>query len=222
MSGAVEKAVRTIAPKAQDLFGVSLEGATVETLATYAQELLRWNRVFNLTAITEPERVAELHILDSLAILPELPESARIIDVGSGAGLPGLVAAAVRRDVQVTPVDRTEKKVLFMKNTAAKLGLENVRPVHVRLEGDPAREGMSSFDVAVSRAFTSPPEWIALARNYVRGGGKIIAMLGSELPDWAALEASLGSDRLIVDRPYQLPSGAKRRLLVVERADQRS
>lgn len=214
---AVEKAVAAALAEAERRFGLEGTSRAAAPLAAHVRELLRWNRSINLTAIEAPEAVGELHLLDSLAIVPLVPEGARVVDVGTGAGFPGLPLAIVRPDVEVDLVDRTEKKVIFLRTVIARLGVANARARHVRLGGRPKQEGLQPYDLAVSRAFAAAPAWIELARNYVRPGGRILAMLGAEAPEEDALRAAIGTDRLAEDRAYSLPSGAHRRILVVDR-----
>lgn len=214
----VEKAVATAVSEAARRFGVVTPDAAVPTLVRFLEELLRWNRSVNLTAIDDPAVVGELHLLDSLAVVNHVPANSLVADIGTGGGFPGVPLAVVRPDVQVELFDRTEKKILFLKTTLAKLGVKNARARHVRLEGDREAEGLPIFDVAVSRAFTAPPEWVALARQYVRPGGRILTMLGADRPDASSWARALGSDRVVEDVEYTLPSGHRRGLIVVERA----
>jgi 16S rRNA (guanine527-N7)-methyltransferase len=137
-----------------------------------------------------------------------------MLDVGTGGGFPGIPVAVARPDVQAILVDRTEKKVLFLKAERARLGLPKVEPLHLRLEGHPEAEGIAPVDLAVSRALMAPAEWFRLARPYVASGGSVVAMLGSEIPALDALAEGLGATPDAFElRSYQLPSGARRALL---------
>lgn len=218
MSDAVDKAVRSALLEAERRFAATMPPGAEATLAAFVAELIRWNRSVNLTAIDDPASVGELHLLDSLAVVGHVPDGSLVADVGTGGGFPGVPLAVARPDVQVDLLDRTEKKILFLKTTLARLGIANGRARHVRLEGRREAENLPLYDVAISRAFTAPPEWLRLARNYVRPGGRILTMLGAERPEPVAWQEALGADRLIADLSYQLPSGQKRGLLVVELA----
>src|SRR5512133_3783022 len=132
-----------------------------ELLARYADRLLAWNRKVNLTAITAPAELAEKHLVDSLVLLPFLEDARTLLDVGSGAGLPGIPLACVRRDLKVTCCDSVAKKVAFVKAVAAELALP-VRGVVARAEGHPDREGLPLADAVVSRAFADPETWVPL------------------------------------------------------------
>src|SRR5512137_2787287 len=117
-------------------------------LERYADRLLAWNRKVNLTAITDPAEVAEKHLVDSLAILPEVQGARTLLDVGSGAGLPGVPLACVERGLQVVCCDAVAKKVAFVKAIAAELDL-SVRAVAVRAEGEPEAEKLPLADRVV-------------------------------------------------------------------------
>lgn len=194
--------------------GLQLTQVQADALSWLAGELGRWSSRINLTAILDPFEMADKHILDSLAVLRDLPPGPlSVLDAGSGAGFPGLPMAIGREDLAVTLVDSVAKKVGFLKHAIAQLGLApRVRAIHLTLRGDPAAEGLSTFDVAVSRAFSDPARWAALARPYVRDGGILVVMAGSAVP-----ETSLpGWTGPTVDR-FQLPLGGDGRTLLTYR-----
>jgi 16S rRNA (guanine527-N7)-methyltransferase len=198
--------------------GVALDDAALRRLAAYVERLLAWNRKVNLTAVTDPAAVAELHLVDCLALLRTLGEPRTALDVGSGAGLPGVVLAVARPSLTVTCCDAVAKKVSFVKAVAAELDLA-VTARAVRAEGDPAREGLPRCDAVVSRAFADPARWLPLGRRYLAEGGRLFAMLGREA-DEAALRALAGAEGLALvalDR-FTLPrSGAARAVAVFGR-----
>lgn len=159
--------------------GISLPPGAPELLLSYARELLKWNQKVNLTAITAPDEVVEKHLLDSLAVLPEVQGARSLLDLGAGAGLPGIPLALALPELQVTLVDAVAKKVGFMKHAIAILGLAGrVRAVHARAEGKPDAEGLPRAEVVISRALVEVQGWRALATPYVAPGGRIVAMLG--------------------------------------------
>ncbi len=180
-------------------------------LERFADRLLAWNRKVNLTAITEPAELAEKHLVDSLVLLPALAGARTLLDVGSGAGLPGVPLACARRDLAVTCCDTVAKKVAFVKAVAVELGVD-VRGVVARAAGAPEREGLPRADAVVSRAFADPERWVPLGARYLAEGGVLLAMLGRDV-DRAALEAAGRSEGLVLaglDR-FELPlSGAQR------------
>jgi 16S rRNA (guanine527-N7)-methyltransferase len=210
----VEKHLDWVAAEARKSFGIEVSAAAAERLARFVEELIRWNRRFNLTSITDPAGIAEKHLLDSLAVLPQVPEGATVLDAGTGGGFPGVPLAVLRPDVHVTLVDRTEKKVLFLRTTLATLGIENAAAVHARLEGFPEEERLPRVDVAVSRAFVAPEEWLRFGAAYVRPGGRVVAMLGAEDPADVVARAGLPGEEIVEAAAYRLPSGDRRGLVV--------
>ncbi len=148
-------------------------------LERFADRLLAWNRKVNLTRITAPAEVAEKHLVDSLLLLPAIAGAGTLLDVGSGAGLPGVPLACVRRDLEVICCDSVAKKVAFVKAVSAELDVR-VRAVAVRAAGDPDRERLPRADAVVSRALADPEAWVPLGARYLADGGVLLAMLGRE------------------------------------------
>nr|WP_286202487.1 16S rRNA (guanine(527)-N(7))-methyltransferase RsmG [Comamonas sp. JC664] len=179
-------------------------------------ELLKWNAKVNLTAITAPEEVLEKHFLDSLAVLPEVTGAATLLDLGAGAGFPGLPLKLALPSLGVTLVDTVGKKVAFIKAAAASLGLQGVRGLHARAEGQPETEGIPRAEVLIARAFMDLPDWLALAPAYVEPGGRVVAMLGKPQTDAElAARAAERHLRVVSSRAYRLPfSGAERQVAV--------
>lgn len=191
--------------------GVEVEPAALDRLERFASRLLAWNRKVNLTAVTDPAEVAEKHLVDSLALLRTLGRAGTLLDVGSGAGIPGAVLACARGDLDVTCCDSVAKKIAFVKAVAAELDLR-VRALAIRAEGDPDRERLPRAEAVVSRALADPERWVPLGARYVAPGGALFAMLGRELDDTrlADLGAAHGLHLEGVDR-FTLPiSGAAR------------
>ncbi|MES2354738.1 MAG: 16S rRNA (guanine(527)-N(7))-methyltransferase RsmG [Pseudomonadota bacterium] len=144
-------------------------------LIQYLELLAKWNQVHNLTAIREPEQMVSQHLLDSLAILPALASVKKLIDVGSGGGLPGIPLAIVSPDLAVTLIDSNNKKTAFLRQAKAELGLTNLEVICDRVE---ALQLPSKFDAVVSRAFAELSEFVALAGHLVAKGGRLFAMKG--------------------------------------------
>lgn len=167
-----------------------VDAAARALLERYADRLLVWNRKVNLTGITDPAGVAEKHLVDSLALLPAIAGARTLLDVGSGAGIPGIPLACVRRDLAVTCCDSVAKKIAFVKAVAVELGVD-VRGVVARAEGRPDAEKLPVAEAVVSRALADPERWVPLGAGYVAEGGVLLAMLGRDA-DEAAL-ASLGA-----------------------------
>lgn len=154
--------------------GLTLPDEVKRKLLAYVDLLLKWNRTYNLTAIREPERMVSHHLLDSLAVLPHLPEGS-LVDVGSGGGLPGIPIAIVQPYRRVTLNDSNQKKGAFLQQAAIELRLANV-DVHVGRaeEWRPAE----LFDGAISRAFAELSDFIAACRHLVKPSGFFAALKG--------------------------------------------
>jgi 16S rRNA (guanine527-N7)-methyltransferase len=200
--------------------GVGVGEDVPAKLLRLMNELLKWNAKVNLTAITEPEEVLEKHFLDSLAVLPEVEGAASLLDLGAGAGFPGIPLKLARPALTVTLVDAVGKKVGFLKAAIATLGLKDARGLHARAEGHPEDEGIPRAELLIARAFMDLPDWLNLAPAYLLPGGRVVAMLGKAQPDEElharAAERKL---RLISARQYRLPfSGAARQVAVFSQA----
>ncbi|MGU7813513.1 16S rRNA (guanine(527)-N(7))-methyltransferase RsmG [Burkholderia sp. AW49-1] len=160
---------------------ITLTDAQRNQLLDYVALLGKWNAVYNLTAIRDPKQMLIQHILDSLSIVPHLRDraSARVLDVGSGGGLPGIVLAIVQPDWQVTLNDIVQKKSAFQTQMRAELKLANLSVVTGRVESlQPGVEVPEKFDMIVSRAFADLSDFVKLARHLVAPGGSIWAMKG--------------------------------------------
>jgi 16S rRNA (guanine527-N7)-methyltransferase len=191
--------------------GIGLSASALERLERYADRLLAWNQKVNLTAITDPAGLAEKHLVDSLALLPELSGAATLLDVGSGAGLPGIPLAIALPSLAVTCCDTVAKKVAFVKAVSAELGIR-VRGVAARAGGEPEREGLPRAEVVVSRAFADPERWLPLGARYLSPGGRVLAMLGREADEDGLRRAAWAAGlELAAIRRFALPrSGALR------------
>mgnify|MGYP000874978636 CR=1 FL=1 len=208
MEQAVEKRLSGELLAGASAVGFPVDAAAAERLLRYLELLLAWNRKVNLTSVTDPEEAVEVHLIDSLAPARLLGATGSLLDVGAGGGLPGIPLAIVLPQLQVTLVDTVGKKVGFLKAASAVLGLSNVRAVHARVAGEPAREGLPLVDAAISRALMTPGEWVQLARPYIKDAGRILAMLGAETPIPDDLE-------VVEELEYRLPrSKAVRRVAV--------
>lgn len=175
----------------------------------YIDLLLKWNKVYNLTAITSPEEMSSKHIADSLAISPFL-QGNMIIDVGTGAGLPGIPLAIVNPDKQFTLLDSNGKKVRFLKEVKQQLGLHNVTPIHSRVAEFQPEQAFSSV---LSRAFASICDMLRGSEHLACAGGRFLAMKGTtpteelqQLPAGFTLEhihildvPGLNAERCLVD-----------------------
>jgi 16S rRNA (guanine527-N7)-methyltransferase len=165
-----------------------------QRLSGYLDLLLKWNRVYNLTAIRDRETMETHHLNDALAVLEHLPDKRdlRVLDVGSGGGIPGIPIAIARPDWRVTLVDSNQKKVAFLTQAAIELRLSNVRALATRIEDLRPDE---SFDIVISRAFSELVTFARFASSHVAPDGMLVAMKGA-LPraEIDALPASVHVD----------------------------
>jgi len=198
---------------------LSLPPGARDRLLGYLGLLAKWNRTYNLTAIREPERMVTHHVLDALAVLPHLPlESAhpglRVLDVGSGCGVPAIPLAIARPAWQVVALDSSHKKGAFLQQAVIELALANVTVAIARVEdyAPPA-----PFDVVISRAFSDLATFVAAGVRHLAEGGRLVAMKGV-YPDEEI--AQLPPEFRVVAAPALTVPGldAQRHLIVVARA----
>jgi len=149
-----------------------------DRLADFLDLLQHWNEAYNLTAVRRAEEMVPKHVMDSLSTLPFL-DGARVLDVGTGAGLPGLPLAMARPGQSFVLLDASGKKTRFVEHAARRLGLDNVRVVRARVEDFDDPEG---FGIVISRAFSSLKEFIDRAGHLLSRGGRLLAMKGA-LPE---------------------------------------
>jgi 16S rRNA (guanine527-N7)-methyltransferase len=163
---------------AREPIAQSLPAGTRSKLSAYLDLLTKWNRVYNLTAIRERKQMQSLHVDDALAVLRFLPDAPhlRLLDVGSGGGVPGIPLAIARPGWDVVLLDSNRKKVSFLTQAAIELRLDNVRPVASRIED---YVGDERFDVVISRAFADLARFARSTRALVAPGGVIVAMKGA-------------------------------------------
>lgn len=196
----------------QDL-GLDLTPATQARLIAFGELLLKWNKVYNLTAIRAPQEVITHHLLDSLAVLPHLDGVRSLADIGSGGGLPGIPLAIARPDLAVSSVETVNKKASFQQQAKIELALGNFEPLNERVERlHPAR----SFDGVISRAFSELALFVELAGHLAAPGGRLFAMKGV-YPDAEIARLPAGWHVARSDRLNVPGLGAERHLIIVER-----
>ena len=144
-------------------------------------ELLRWTKRRNLTAITDRDEVLEKHLVDSLTMLPFARTAGRLLDMGSGAGFPALPLKIVCPALEVVSVDAVGKKIDFQKHVARKLGLSSFTGLHARIQNLQEEENYrAGFDLVTARALTSLEDLVAMAEPFLEPGGRLVAMKGPE------------------------------------------
>ena len=154
--------------------GIDVDAQTQTRLLQYLALLHKWNRVHNLTAVREPKKMVTQHILDCLAVLPYV-EGKRLVDVGSGGGLPGIPLALARPQLDVTLLDSNHKKTVFLQQAVIDLQLTNVKVVCARVEDFKPQH---PFDLVISRAFSDLGEFARLTRHLCAPGATVLAMKG--------------------------------------------
>jgi 16S rRNA (guanine527-N7)-methyltransferase len=157
-----------------DALELSVSQDAQAKLLQHLELIEKWNRVYNLTAVRDRNQMLAQHVLDSMAVLPHIA-GATLIDVGSGAGLPGIPLAIARPDTHVTLLEANHKKSTFLKQAVIELGLGNVEVVNARAEGWSAP---MLYDVVISRAFSDLGEFVALAGRLCADDGVLAAMKG--------------------------------------------
>ncbi|WP_370869294.1 16S rRNA (guanine(527)-N(7))-methyltransferase RsmG [Variovorax ginsengisoli] len=159
--------------------GLTLDDRQCQRLLAYGALILKWNKVYNLTALRDPALVLTHHLLDSLSVVVPLrrerPGRAKLLDVGAGAGLPGVIIAILCEDIDVSCLDAVAKKAAFVQQVSAELSLPNLRGVHARVE---SLQG--AYDVISSRAFASLPDFYQGSSQLLAPGGVWLAMKGKQ------------------------------------------
>ena len=160
--------------------GLQITPEQQHKLLDYVALIYKWNQVHNLTAVREPLDMITLHILDSLSVLPYI-ECKRLLDVGAGAGLPSIPLAICLPELQVTAIDAVQKKVSFMRQVKAQLGLANFTVIHGRIEEQEVsgKDIAEKFDAIISRAFSEIGLFVKLTRHLLADGGVWLAMKGT-------------------------------------------
>ena len=201
--------------------GVPLTAAQAEQLCDFGARLLEQNRVMNLTAITEPQAVAKLHFADCLALLRIVPFSGkRVIDVGCGAGFPGVPLKLGEPSLDLTLLDSLGKRIVWLDEVCGTLGLKRVECVHARAE-EFAAGHRESYDLAVSRAVAQLNVLCELALPLVKVGGQFLAMKSVDTEEEIA--AAKGAIRtlggkIVKVEDYTIPtSGVTHRVVVIEK-----
>jgi 16S rRNA (guanine527-N7)-methyltransferase len=187
--------------------GATLDPTSEAALDAWLERLREWNARVDLTAARSAPELVDLMLADALALATRVPPRARLVDVGAGAGAPGLALALLRPDLQVTLVEPLGKRASFLRTAAGVAQRPDVTIERVRGE---ALEGRRAWDVAISRATLAPPEWLRLGASLVAPGGAVAVLVAKDDAPDAGPAAALEEDHA-----YRWPlTGADRRLLV--------
>lgn len=181
-----------------DEIGIVLNAGVIESYLLYSEELKRWNAKINLTALTGDLEIGVKHFLDSLTVAPYLHGAESVLDIGAGAGFPGLPLKIFSPAIGLLLLETSQKKVFFLRNMVRVLKLEGVEIVHGRAEAREIKKRYAEkFDLVLSRALADLPTSLHLALPYTQQGGRIIGMRGKEgeeearVVDWDALGVQL-------------------------------
>ncbi|MBE6851223.1 MAG: 16S rRNA (guanine(527)-N(7))-methyltransferase RsmG [Ruminococcus sp.] len=206
-----------------DEYDINVSRETYDKMEQYAEFLVEYNKNVNLTAVTEGDEILRKHFLDSLLLAKygNIPENASLLDIGSGAGFPGVPLALQRTDLQITLLDSLNKRIVFLEKLCDLLGC-SYTAMHGRAEiSAKTTEMREQFDVVTARAVAAMPTLAEYSLPFVKVGGKWIAMKGPNEPIKPALQAirMLGG-KLEDTISYQLPGGDERVIYVVKKISQ--
>lgn len=203
------------------LMALGLGTSSAPQLLDFAARLLEKNKVMNLTAITEPRDVATLHLLDCAALLTLCPlQGKRVVDVGTGAGFPGMVLRILEEDFDLTLLDSLGKRIVWLDETCREMGLERVECIHARAE-EFAAQRRESYDIATSRAVADLPLLCELALPLIKVGGQFLAMKSvdsdEEISRARGAIGQLGG-KIGAVRDYAIPgTDVRHRVVVIEK-----
>jgi 16S rRNA (guanine527-N7)-methyltransferase len=209
--------ITDILVKGAEELGITLTSQVVESYLFYIEELKKWNRRINLTSLTADRDIAVKHFLDSLTVIPFLQGAARVLDIGTGAGFPGLPLKIFVPDCELLLLESSQKKCSFLRHIVRGLKLAGVEIVHGRAEDRKMIERYgNSFDLVLSRALADLPTSLQLALPYVKGEGRIVGMRGRrgeherDATEWRPLGL-----QLVEQRRLTLPFVKEQRVLLL-------
>ena len=199
--------------------GLNLSAANLADLELFLQEMSRWNQVHNLTAIEGETDSIQLHLIDSIAVLPVLrrflkTSSPKIADLGSGGGLPAIPIAIVEPEWRLSLIEAVRKKAAFLQHARGSLKLKNINILSERVE-NAAMHQKGQFDAVISRAFTGLARFLELSLPFLKPDGLVFAMKGKRA-DEEMQEVCMNDWRLLADEPLHIPNlSVERRILVL-------
>ena len=163
---------------------IELSEEQIEKFFEYMKMLLEWNEKFNLTAITEQDDIILKHFIDSMTVLDFIQKENKIIDVGTGAGFPGIPIALMREDVHVTLLDSLNKRINFLNEISNQINIKNVNAIHGRAEDmGQNKETREKYDIAISRAVANLTTLVEYLLPFVKVGGRCICMKGPDIEE---------------------------------------
>ncbi len=213
---------RDLLVKGAKTFGIDLDVKAFEAFELYLKELLKWNQKINLTAVRSEKGIVLKHFLDSLSVYPYLPERSFILDIGSGAGFPGIPLKIVQPTIEMTLIDSVRKKVDFQRHIIRMIGLKGADAIHGRVQDKGILRDLGGrFDITLSRAFSDLRTFLFLSYPLLKQNGTVIAMKGEIDPDEIGLLSGAEGTRYRLQKtiPLILPfSLFKRTILLFEKS----
>ena len=205
--------------------GISINGEQLSRFDLLSELLVEQNKTMNLTAITDPDGIAVKHFADSISVLSaaEIPQGARILDVGTGAGFPGIPLLIMRPDIDLTMIDSTAKKLKYVENTVNELGLI-ATTLHTRAEeAGQSKEYREKFDFVCSRAVAALNVLCEYCLPFVKQNGLFIAMKGAKAQE--EIDAAKGAiktlgGKIVAEKSFSLSDGGERTLVVIKKISQ--
>jgi 16S rRNA (guanine527-N7)-methyltransferase len=202
-------------------FGIYFDKKIAEAFELYLKELLKWNQKMNLTAIRTEKGIVLKHFLDSLSVFPYLSNISSLLDIGSGAGFPGIPLKIVKPSLEMTLVDSVRKKVDFQRHIIRILGLKGIEAIHGRVQDKEIRQAMGDrFDMVISRAFSVLQTFLIFGFPLLKKGGIVLAMKGGMDREEIRLLSNREEARYRLQKiiPLILPfSSFKRSILLFEK-----
>lgn len=205
--------------------GISINDEQLSRFELLSELLVEQNKTMNLTAITDPDGIAVKHFADSISVLSaaEIPQGAKILDVGTGAGFPGLPLLIMRPDIDLTMIDSTAKKLKYVENTVNELGLI-ATTLHTRAEeAGQSKEYREKFDFVCSRAVAALNVLCEYCLPFVKQNGLFIAMKGAKAQE--EIDAAKGAiktlgGKIVAEKSFSLSDGGERTLVVIKKISQ--
>lgn len=213
----MQSVIGNIIEKEAKELGLFLSGKEINAFEIYAAELKKWNSKVNLTAIVKDTEIAIKHFIDSLNLAPYIKANDRLLDIGSGAGLPVIPLKIIMPDTQMVSVDAVAKKIHFQRHVIRTLNLTNIEAIHTRVE-ELHSTHRNLFSVITSRAFTRLDHFVELSSPLLAKNGLLIAMKGEQAEDEiAASDETLHSSGFVVIavHSYTLPQNMGKRVLTI-------
>jgi 16S rRNA (guanine527-N7)-methyltransferase len=202
-------------------FRIDMNERMMEAFDLYLRELLKWNQKINLTAIRSEREIVLKHFIDSLSVFPYLSQISSLLDIGSGAGFPGIPLKMIQPSLEVTLIDSVRKKVDFQRHIIRTLGLKGIVAIHGRIQDKEILQSLGDrFDAAIARAFSDLKTLFTLALPLLKKGGVVLAMKGESVnKEWQPLSTVEGTGcRLLKTTTFTLPfTSIKRSILLFEK-----